>query len=149
MLKLLTFITTIFILTSCSPTEHVRGTVVEMEQVKKIVPNVTTLTEVHKLLGPPSSITLFGKKAWLYIGEDTTTVSFFDPTVNDRKTLIVMFNDDSTVESYEIKEFHQGHDVDPSTEETKTYGNDPSLLSELFGNIGKYDPPSQAGRQKR
>lgn len=148
MLKLLTFIAAFFILTSCSPTEHVRGTVIDDEQIKKIVPNVTTLTEVHKLLGPPSSMTLFGKKAWLYIGEETTTVSFFDPKIEDRKTLIILFNEDNTVASYEIKEFHQGHTVAPHEDATKTYGNDPSLLSELFGNIGKYDPPGQGARQK-
>jgi outer membrane protein assembly factor BamE (lipoprotein component of BamABCDE complex) len=147
MLKLLTFVTIILSITSCSPTEHVRGTVFEIDQVKKIVPNLTTLTEVHKLLGPPSSITLFRKKSWLYIGEETTTVSFFDPKIQDRKTLIITFNDDDTVASYEIKEFHQGHTIKPNDDSTKTYGNDPSLLSELFGNIGKYDPPSRVARK--
>tara|TARA_R110002050_G_scaffold57442_1_gene129457 strand:+ start:20554 stop:20997 length:444 start_codon:yes stop_codon:yes gene_type:complete len=147
MLKLLTFICGFLLITACSPSEHVRGTVIDIKQVQKIVPHVTTLTDVHSLLGPPSSITLFGKKAWMYIGEETTTVSFFDPVVEDRKTLIITFNDDSTVESYKFKEFHHGHEIEPDKNTTQTYGNDPSLLSELFGNIGKYDPPGRGGKK--
>lgn len=143
MKKLLTFLSFMVLVAGCSPNEHVRGTVIDIDQIKKIAPNKTTLTEVHQLLGPPSSITLFGRKAWLYIGEETKTVSFFDPTVENRRTLIVTFNDDNTVARYQIKDLKHGHPVDPHSDRTKTLGNDPSLLSELFGNIGKYDPPSQ------
>jgi len=130
-------------LISCSPTQHVRGNFLDLDEVKKIELNKTNKVAVQELLGPPSSQELFGGDVWYYVGDKVEAKAFFKPEVLERTLLAVTFGPDGTVSSYELKDLTSHYDVDLKSESTPVKGRDPSLVSELFGNIGRYSAPKK------
>lgn len=134
-------------ISGCTPVQHVRGNFLDMDVIKKIELNKTTKAEMENLFGPPTSQELFGQDAWYYIGDKVETKSFFDPKITERIVLIVTFGTNGTVESYEIKDLKDHHEVDIKSEATPVKGRDPSLVSELFGNIGRYSAPKKTAKR--
>ena len=82
---------------SCSPTQHIQGNLLDLDDVKKIEVGRTTKGDVRTLLGPPSSQELFGRDAWYYMGDKVENKSFFKPKVTERTILVVTFADNNTV----------------------------------------------------
>jgi outer membrane protein assembly factor BamE (lipoprotein component of BamABCDE complex) len=130
-------------LVSCSPTQYVRGNFFEMDELKKIELNKTKKSDLLELFGPPSSQELFGGDVWYYIGDKVEKKAFFDPKILEREILAITFGPDGTVTSYEIKDLSHHYDVEVKAEATPVKGRDPSLVSELFGNIGRYSAPKK------
>ncbi len=121
----------------CSPTLHTRGNYIDLDNLKKIKIKETSRSDVHLLLGPPSSTELFTGKGWYYIGEQTTTRAFFKPDVIESHLILIEF--DATDKVVKVERVDQtGYDISPDSDHTPTYGRDPSVLSEVFGNIGRY-----------
>ena len=131
----------------CTPVQHVRGNFLDIDVIKKIELNKTTKAELENLFGPPTSQELFGQDVWYYIGDKVETKSFFDPKITERVVLMVSFGANGTVISYEIKDLKDHHEVDIKSEATPVKGRDPSLVSELFGNIGRYSAPKKTAKR--
>lgn len=130
-------------LISCSPVQHVRGNLLDLDEVKKIQIGKTTKADLRRLLGPPSSEELFGRDAWYYVGDKVENKSFFEPKVMERTLVIVTFGKNNTVASYELKDLTHQQAVDVKKNSTPVKGRDPSFVSELFGNIGRYSAPKK------
>ncbi|MEI8320850.1 MAG: outer membrane protein assembly factor BamE [Alphaproteobacteria bacterium] len=138
MIKFSLFFLALLSLTACSPTLNTRGNFIDLENLKKIKVGETSRGEVHEILGPPSSQELFTGKGWYYIGEQNTTRSFLAPKLLERHIVFIEFDKANMVTS--IKQLdQQGYDVSVSSDKTPTYGKDPSALSEIFGNMGRYN----------
>lgn len=114
-----------------------------MDELKKIELNKTKKQDLQELLGPPSSKELFGGDVWYYIGDKTEKKAFFDPKILEREILAVSFGSDGTVSGYEIKDLSHHYDVEVKSGATPVKGRDPSIVSELFGNIGRYSAPKR------
>ncbi len=135
-------------LCSCTPTVNTRGNLIESKMMSQVIPHKTSMAEVRALLGPPTSQEMFTGKGWLYLGEQTETVSFYKPKVVTRHVYLVEFNAQGLVEKvtpYDSK----GYPIEPDKEETPTHGRDPSLLAEFIGNIGRYEDPGGGIRRKK
>ena len=129
----------------CAPTMHTRGNFTDLNQVKKIKVGETTRADVHMVLGPPSTQELFTGTAWYYIGEQTTTRAFFKPDLMARHVVIIEFDATDKVSAVHVKE-EGWQEISPISEVTPTYGKDPSVLTEVFGNIGRY---SESQKEKK
>lgn len=133
---------------ACKPVQHTRGNFIDPEDLNKIEINKTTKQEVRALLGPPSSSELFGRDVWYYIGDKTETKSFFDPKIKEVLLLEVVFDKNGKVTSYGMKDEKDRHAVTFKKGSTPVKGKDPSLVSELFGNIGRYSAPKRTAVNK-
>src|SRR5256885_886963 len=58
-------------LPACAPTVDKRGNLPEPDKLAEIRPGATTRDEVSKILGTPSSISVFNEKTWYYISRRT------------------------------------------------------------------------------
>lgn len=145
--KFLVFIGLMAMVSGCTSVQHVRGNFLDMDWVKKIELNKTTKADIETLFGPPTSQELFGQDVWYYIGDKVETKSFLEPKVIERIILMVAFGADGTVISYEMKDLKDHHAVDIKKEATPVKGRDPSLVSELFGNIGRYSAPKKTAKR--
>lgn len=134
-------------LVGCSPMLHTRGNLVNAELLEKIKVNETSQADVLALLGPPSTQTLFTEEGWYYIGEKTLTKAFFDPEIIERVVVEIHFSQDKKVSSVKVSK-NKGYKVEPCTEKTPTHGRDPSALSEIFGNLGRYNETESKNRKK-
>src|SRR5262249_32309390 len=75
-------------LCSCAATVDQRGNLPDPDKLATIRPGATTKDEVVKILGTPSSISVFNDKAWYYISRRTEQLAFFDPDVLDQQGFV-------------------------------------------------------------
>ena len=133
---------TIASLPGCSASVDKRGNLPEPDKLAEIRPGATTRDEVSKILGTPSSTSIFDEKTWYYISRRTKQVAFFDPDVTDQQVYIVNFDDQGVVKAVDHKVLEDGKEVTPVARATPAPGRELSFLEQLIGNLGKFNGSS-------
>ncbi len=124
---------------ACTPTTAIRGNYLEQHQLEQVKPGVHTRSEVMRILGSPTTTSPFDQNTWYYLGQHTEKHGVLDPKVTDERVIIVTFDSKGIVES--VTERKDGRmEVPISGRSTPTHGNDVSLMQQLLGNIGKFNP---------
>lgn len=140
---------TIFSLNGCVPIPNTQGNFVDVTIVQQLVPGRSTKSEIREALGPPTSTNLFVQQdTWYYIGEKTEKTSFFDPKVIERIIVEINFDKDNIAQKIHMYNEKDGHHIIPDKMVTPTYGRDPSFLSNIFSNFGKYEAPGHHRKKK-
>jgi outer membrane protein assembly factor BamE (lipoprotein component of BamABCDE complex) len=135
--------TTATALGACSPRIDQRGNLVDPDAALAVQPGVQTKDQVAQLLGTPSTRATFDDKTWYYISKRTETTAFFPPDVTDQQVLVVKFDDADLVETVKIYGMNDAYEIDPVGRTTPTYGQELTILQQLFGNIGRFTKPAQ------
>jgi outer membrane protein assembly factor BamE (lipoprotein component of BamABCDE complex) len=136
------FVTGAFV--SCAPAVEQRGNLPTAEKIAEIHPGSTTKDEVTKILGTPSSASIFNNdKAWFYISRRTSQTAFFEPDVLDQQVYIVDFDDNGVVKAVEHKGLEDGTPITPVARATPAPGRELSFLEQLIGNLGKFNGSSE------
>ncbi len=124
----------------CSPAVDQRGNLPTQDKVGEIHAGATTKDEVVKLLGTPSSVSVFNNdKSWYYISRRTAQTAFFDPDVLDQQVYIVDFDDQGVVKAVDHKILQDGKEITPVARATPAPGRELSFLEQLIGNLGKFN----------
>jgi outer membrane protein assembly factor BamE (lipoprotein component of BamABCDE complex) len=134
-------------LTSCISNKNVQGYTIDSDLVERITPHQSTKDDTFRLLGSPSSESAFGDKTWYYISSKSEYTAFFAPEVTDQNIVAIHFNDQDVVESVERYNKDDIREIEYSSDETPTRGNEIGVAEQLLGNVGKFNSPP--GRQKR
>src|SRR5215469_11606248 len=127
----------------CARNVEQRGNLPEQDKIAEIHPGSTTKDEVIKILGSPSSVSIFNEKSWYYISRRTGQLAFFDPNVFDQQVFIVNFNDQGVVKAVDHKGLEDGKEIVPVARATPAPGRELSFLEQVIGNLGKFN--SSAG----
>lgn len=124
----------------CAPSIEQRGNLPTAEKLSEIHAGSTTKDEVAKLLGTPSSVSVFNNdKSWYYISRRTSQTAFFDPAVLDQQVYVVKFDDHGVVTAVDHKELADGKEITPVARATPAPGRELSFLEQLIGNLGKFN----------
>ncbi len=123
---------------ACDPRVANRGNIPDIDRIELLKPGETTKNEVAQYLGSPSSINMFGQETWLYVGETTETLAFFEREVTERSVLVVTFDEKGTVADVSSHGMDQARDVDPIERKTPTVGKKMTVLDQLVGNLNRY-----------
>jgi outer membrane protein assembly factor BamE (lipoprotein component of BamABCDE complex) len=127
-------------LVSCAPSIEQRGNLPTAEKLSEIHAGSTTKDEVAKILGTPSSVSVFSNdKSWYYISRRTSQTAFFEPAVLDQQVYIVNFDDQGVVTAVDHKELADGQEIAPVARATPAPGRELSFLEQLIGNLGKFN----------
>jgi outer membrane protein assembly factor BamE (lipoprotein component of BamABCDE complex) len=127
-------------LANCFPAVEQRGNLPTPEKLSEIHAGSTTKDEVTKLLGTPSSVSVFNNdKSWYYISRRTRQTAFFDPTVVDQQVYVVRFNDQGVVAAVDHRALEDGKEITPVARATPAPGRELSFLEQLIGNLGKFN----------
>lgn len=94
--------------------------------------------DVSRLLGSPTSISLFEKESWIYIASKESRLAFMSEKEYDRQILVVTFKPDSSVESLKRYTLADAIEVPYDSEKTPSYGKDLSVWEEMVGNFGRF-----------
>lgn len=130
-------------LSACTPTESIRGNIVEDFRMAEITPGISTKTNVMKSLGSPTTIAPFDENRWYYIGQKMQKKGIFDPKVAEEKIVVVAFNEEGIVETME--EVEAGRlNVPKVRDKTPTSGNEVTFLQQLLGNVGRFNRPAES-----
>jgi outer membrane protein assembly factor BamE (lipoprotein component of BamABCDE complex) len=131
---------------SCSPAVDQRGNLPNPDKLAEIHAGSTTKDEVAKILGTPSSVSVFNNdKSWYYISRRTAQTAFLDPDVLDQQVYIVNFDDQGVVKAVDHKVLEDGKEVTPVARATPAPGRELSFLEQLIGNLGKFNGSSGGG----
>lgn len=132
-------------LTGCAASVEQRGNLPTQEKISEIHAGTTTKDEVAKLLGTPSSVSVFNNdKSWYYISRRTAQTAFFDPNVLDQQVYIVRFDDQGVVSAVDHKILEDGKEITPVARATPAPGRELSFLEQLIGNLGKFNSTAGA-----
>ncbi|MBO6948442.1 MAG: outer membrane protein assembly factor BamE [Rhodospirillales bacterium] len=110
----------------------------DIDAIAAIQPNKTTKDEVERSLGSPSSINMYGKETWLYVGETTETVAFLERDVSERSVLLVTFDKDGVVTDVEAHGLDVARDIEPIERKTPTVGKQMTVIEQLVGNFNRF-----------
>jgi len=133
-------------LVSCAPAVDQRGNLPDPDKLAAIHAGSTTKDEVAKILGTPSSVSVFNNdKSWYYISRRTSQTAFFDPDVLDQQVYIVNFDDQGVVKAIDHKVMEDGKEIAPVARATPAPGRELSFLEQLIGNLGKFNGSSGGG----
>ena len=128
---------------SCAPAVEQRGNLPNPDKLAEIHAGSTTKEDVAKILGTPSSVSVFNNdKSWYYISRRTSQTAFFDPSVLDQQVYIVNFDDQGVVKAVDHKELRDGKAITPVARATPAPGRELSFLEQLIGNLGKFNASS-------
>jgi outer membrane protein assembly factor BamE (lipoprotein component of BamABCDE complex) len=126
-------------LAGCAATVAERGHLPAATKMAQIQPGSTTREDVVKLLGSPSSTSIFDDKRWYYISKKTKQFSFFDPRVLDQQVYAIDFDDKGIVKNVEHKNLKDARNVVPAPGATPAPGRELSFLEQVLGNMGKFN----------
>ncbi len=126
-------------LAACEPRISRHGKVLDLEAVASIEPGVASQVDVVRLLGTPSSRSLFGEDTWFYISQQRSTQILSLPHTDAQTVVAVAFDDEGVVEEFAMLTIEDGLPIDPVARSTPTHGRELGLLEQLLGNIGRFD----------
>jgi outer membrane protein assembly factor BamE (lipoprotein component of BamABCDE complex) len=131
---------------SCAPAVDQRGNLPNPDKLAEIHAGSTTKDEVAKILGTPSSVSVFNNdKSWYYISRRTSQTAFFEPDVLDQQVYVVNFDDQGVVKAGDHKALEDGKEITPVARATPAPGRELSFLEQLIGNLGKFNGSSGGG----
>jgi outer membrane protein assembly factor BamE (lipoprotein component of BamABCDE complex) len=128
---------------SCASDVEQRGNLPPQNKITEIHPGTTTKDEATKILGSPSSTSVFNDKTWYYISRRTGQFAFFDPNVLDQQVYIITFDEQGVVQAIDHKSLDDGREITPVARATPAPGRELSFLEQVIGNLGKFN--SSAG----
>ena len=106
-----------------------------------------TKEDVVRLLGSPTSITLFEKESWLYIESKEESFIFFPPKETERRIVKITFNADGVVSKIKELTLADGKDVAIDETATPISGKDLSIADEFIGNFGRFPASTKGGNR--
>ena len=131
---------------SCAPAVDQRGNLPNPDKMAEIHAGTTTKDEVAKILGTPSSVSVFNNdKSWYYISRRTSQTAFFEPDVLDQQVYVVNFDDQGVVKAVDHKALEDGKEITPVARATPAPGRELSFLEQLIVNLGKFNGSSGGG----
>ncbi len=129
-------------LADCAPTLAQRGQLVPPEQLAQLKTGTMTRGDVIAKIGTPTSIAPFDDTTWYYIGEDTSQSAFFAPKIIQRRVVQLQFDKDGLLKTINEKTAKDAQTVPVAKQTTRVDGEDPTVLQQLIGNVGRYDGPN-------
>jgi len=123
----------------CATSVEQRGNLPAQDKIAEVHPGTTTKEEVIKILGSPSSVSVFNDKSWYYISRRTGQIAFFDPNVLDQQVYIVNFDNQGVVTAVDHKGLEDGKEIVPVAKATPAPGRELSFLEQIIGNLGRFN----------
>ncbi|HET9811759.1 MAG TPA: outer membrane protein assembly factor BamE [Sphingomicrobium sp.] len=124
------------LLAGCAGVREHRGAVIDDELLSAIQVGVDNKESVQTTLGRPTFAGEFGANDWYYVSRNTKQVAFRQPRVMKQTVLHIRFDQAGNVASVETTGKELIAKIDPVDDQTETLGRKPSLLEDIFGNIG-------------
>lgn len=139
-MKKLALITSVLICASaCTPVVAQRGNLLEDYQMAEIKIGEATRSDVLRSLGSPTTKSTFDPNVWYYLGQETEKKGILDPKIVKERVVLVAFNDEGIVQDIQDVD-RERINIPYERSKTPTHGNNITIMQELLGNLGKFNP---------
>ena len=132
-----------WLLAGCSylaPAPQPRGNRVDADQLKQLVKGVSTQTDAAALLGSPTAKGTFDQNTWIYVSEMTRPVVGGTLAVLRQKVVELRFADRGVLRGVQSLDRADALPVTVVSRTTPAPGTEASVLQQLFGNVGRFNP---------
>lgn len=129
---------TVTVIGGCTPTNNVRGNLLQDYQLAEIVPGQDSQTDVLRKIGSPTTRAPFNDNVWYYLGQETEKRGILDPEIKNERIVAVFFSSAGIVEKVEDVD-NQRVDLPYVRRKTPTSGNEMTVLQQFFGNLGRFN----------
>ncbi|MEO1329892.1 MAG: outer membrane protein assembly factor BamE [Pseudomonadota bacterium] len=131
-------------LAACSPIKKTHGYTPREAELEGVRVGADTRESVMQKIGRPSTLGTFDAKEWYYISQQTEAFAFYEPEIVDRTVVTVSFDEDGLVSEVGRYGLEDGKVIDLVTRTTPTAGRRLTILQQIFANVGRFNPGSQA-----
>lgn len=128
---------------SCGFREQVHGVALREDDVQRLMVGTHSRDDVTSVLGPPSTTSLFSGETWYYVHQRRDTIAFLPTEVIERKVLVIRFDEAGVISHIDELDKADGHNVSIVSRETPTFGSDQDVISQMLGNIGRFNTDSE------
>ncbi len=128
-----------------APPEQVRGNRVDPDVLAELVPGTSSRADVTALLGSPTAKGTFDENIWLYIGSVTRTRVARTQAMISMDVVKLSFDDTGVLRGIDKLNMDDSLPVSVVQRTTPSPGSEASVLQQLFGNIGRFNPVSGGG----
>lgn len=132
------------LLYGCAPPVP-RGALIDKEDYSQLTPNTSTQAEVMDILGSPTSHATFDDNTWLYVSMTKYLVPLAHPAIDKQRVIVLNFDDKGILRKMNVLGRHDAIPVYMVSDKTPTPGTQISVIQELLGNVGRYNPMSSMG----
>lgn len=130
-------------LAGCAPDINVRGNAVKSENLEKIKPGTQDRRAVRELLGSPTNVATFSDETWYYITQKDHRIAFSKIQPITRQVIAISFDQRGRVQKVKKYTLADAREIDPVDRVTPTPGQEFSLLQQLIGNLGRFEPSGE------
>ena len=127
------------------PTLRQRGSLVEPDALRELIPGTSSRADVVALIGSPTARASFDDNTWIYISQVTSTRIARTPGVRQQKVVILNFDQAGTLRGIAQRNRDDSKPIDMAAGATPSPGSEASFLQQLFGNVGKFTPAGLPG----
>ncbi|WP_408868515.1 outer membrane protein assembly factor BamE [Bombella apis] len=128
-----------------SPPPIPRGALIEKLDYDQLVLNSSTQNDALSILGSPTAHATFNDNTWIYISMTKDLVPLAHPVVDKQQVLVLNFDNAGVLRKMNVLDRHDAIRVSMAGGATPTPGTHISVLRELLGNVGRYNPMSSMG----
>ncbi len=127
------------------PTLRQRGSLVDPDALKELIPGTSSRADAVALIGSPTARATFDDNTWIYISQTTSTRIGRTPGVTKQQVTILTFDQGGTLRGVAQRSKQDGKQVDMAAGATPSPGSEASFMQQLFGNVGKFTPAGLPG----
>ena len=123
-----------------APPLQARGDRVDSEQLKQLVPGVSSQSDAAALLGSPTAKGTLDQNTWIYVSEQTRPVVGGTLAVQNQHVVELRFDNRGVLRQVTALGPRDALPVSIVSRTTPAPGTEASVLQQLFGNIGRFNP---------
>jgi len=127
------------------PTLRQRGSLVDQDALRELIPGTSSRADVTALIGSPTARATFDDNTWIYITQITSTRIGRTPGVTMQQVLVLKFDPRGTLTSIRKLDKEDAKQVAMAPGATPSPGSEASFMQQLLGNVGRFTPAGLPG----
>ncbi len=133
------------VITIFNPTLKQRGSLVDNDALRELIPGTSSRADVVALIGSPTARATFDDNTWIYISQVTSTRIGRTPGVHSQRVVVLKFDQGGTLRSIQQRGKADAAGIAMAAGATPSPGSEASFFQQLFGNVGKFTPAGLPG----
>ena len=123
-----------------SDAPHYRGIAVSQHDLNELTPGLSQQADVQAVLGPPTFSPQFNPNDWVYVAQVTKMRIARVEGVKSQNVVVVAFDNNGVMRSVTQKSMRDGITAVMDGHQTPVPGGSPSMVQQLIGGVGSYNP---------
>lgn len=127
------------------PVRQTRGNMIDNVDYAQLQPGSSTRADVTSIIGTPTVHASFDDNTWIYVGEVTRPTIAGFPAITRQQVVVLNFDNAGTLRTVRRLTGKEAVRVAMVSRTTPSPGSEASILQQIIGNVGRYNPAGLLG----